>query len=344
MRSMRSKLMITYFCSMLALSILNICVSVIPTRLSSNDADMVFTLLSQMVCMGLIPIVGTLLSKPRQGEPLAVYGSRLARNWRYHLPTTSKSWLVVVPLAVSFYFTTQLLSRFNVLALTLAQFTFPVSAGTIYTNFGDLIKWIALGALLPAVFEELTHRGLVLDALSDRGNEIESVVWCGLLFGAMHTNIMQFFYAFIGGMVFGFVVIKTNSIYPAMLLHFCNNAFSHVQSYASQHPTGAFRWIASLEDFFYGSNVGLLVGAVLLVANFVLSVWLLSTLQKVSGKPEGLRERWLFRTKKSERFALSLDAYRPAGRPTLADNLFMYGAFAMCLAMTVFSYVWGVMR
>ena len=344
MSSMRGKLMITYFCSMLALSVLNMCVSSIPNTLSENSIDILFSLLSQIVCMGVIPVVGTLLSKPRGNDTLAQYGMRLARNWRYHAPTTPKVWLVVLPLVFSLYFTTQLMSRLSSLVLLLGQYTFPIGAGTVYGDFGDLIKWIAVAALLPAVFEELTHRGLLLDALSDRGNEIESVIWCGLLFGAMHTNVMQFFYAVIGGMVFGFVTIKTNSIYPAMLLHFGNNLFAHLQSYAEQHPTGAFRWIATVDEFFSGSTFGILVGALALVGFFVLSAWLLTLLQKVCSKPEGLREQWIFRSAKSDQFALSLDAYRPYGKATLKDNLFMYGTFAMCMAMTVFSYVWGVVR
>lgn len=345
MTSVRGKLLIVYFCSMLALSILNICVSAIPLRLSDNDTELLFTLVSQMVCMGVIPVVGTLLVKRRnEGETAFAYGERLLRNWRYHLPTSPKAWLVVLPLALSFYFTTQLLARFNALALTLAQYTFPVGGVTVYGGMGDLVKWIALGALLPAVFEELTHRGLLIDAFQDRGNEIETVVLSGLLFGAMHTNILQFFYAFVGGMVFAFLAIKTNSIYPAMLLHFCNNAFSHIEAYADQHPTGAFRWIAVVNDFFTSNTYAILLAALLLVANLVLSIWLLSALQKVAGKPEGLREKWLFRTKKSTQFALSLDAYRPYGKATLADNLFLVVTLVMTLSMTAFTYVWGVLR
>ena len=344
MKSMRGKLMIVYFCSMLALSILNICVSAIPMRLSDNDIEMLFTLISQIGCMGIIPVVGVILAKPRKDEPFLEYGARLVRNWRYHAPTSPRAWLVVIPLALSFYFTTQLLARINALFLTIAQYTFPVGGTTVYGGFGDLLKWIALGALLPAVFEELTHRGLLIDAMQDRGNEIETVVFSGLLFGAMHTNILQFFYAFVGGMVFAFMVIKTNSIYPAMLLHFCNNAFSHIESYATQHPAGAFAWIAKLNDFFTGSTYAMLLGAVLLVGNLVLSIWLLSTLQRVAAKPEGLREKWILRSKRTSQFAFSLDAYRPYGKATLTDNLFLYGALAMTMAMTVFTFVWGVLR
>lgn len=344
MRSLRSKLLITYFCSMLALSLLNVCFSLIPNPLSDNDLDMVFSLVSQIVCMGIIPIVGTLLSKPADGRDAATYLRTLSRNWRYHLPTDNRAWLVIVPLALSFYFATQLLARINVLFLTLTQYTFPISPNTVYGDFGDLVKWIALGALLPAIFEELTHRGLLIDALTDRGNEIEVVVMSGLLFGTMHTNILQFFYAFVGGMVFAFIVLKTNSIYPAMLLHFANNTLSHVQSYADQHPTGAFKWIADVDAFFTESTWGLLVGAVLLVANLVFVVWLLSALQRVSGKPEGLREHWILRSNKTNQFALSLDAYRPYGKATLADNLFLYGTLAMTGAMTIFTYALGIIR
>lgn len=342
--SLRSKLLVTYFASMLSLSLLNILVGVIPSTMSDNNSNMLFTLLSQMVCMGVIPIVGCVLSKPRQGQPLGAYARTLALNWRYHAPTNPKIWWLMVPLCFSFYFLTHLVARIGSLFLLLTQYTFTVNPDVIYTEPADLLKWIALGALLPAVFEELTHRGLLLDAMFDRGNEVEMVLLSGLLFAAMHTNIIQFLYAFVGGCLLAFVVVKTNSIYPAMLLHFANNAFSHIQSYASQHPDGALGWVERINAFFTQSVGGILLSALLLVANMVACVWLLSALQRVCGKPEGLRERWILRGKRTQWFAVSLDTYRPYGKATLVDNAFLWAVLGMTVSMTVFTYVWGILR
>ena len=341
--STRAKLLLVYFCSMLSLSMLNVVVSVVPTTLSDNALNAVFSVVSQMVCMGLIPIVGTALAKPRCGQSLGLYVRTWQSNWRYRMPKP-KVWLVVLPLAVSFFYLTQLVARVNNLFLLVTGFQFSVSPDTIYGNAGDLVLWLVLGAVLPAVFEELTHRGLVLDAIFDRGNELEMIVFSGLLFACMHTNIMQFLYAFVGGCLFAFVTVKTGSILPAMFMHFFNNAFSYVQSYASQHPQGALGFVDAVDTFFTGSTAGILLGAVLLVGNAVLCLFLLSLVQRVAAPPKGLREIWLLRGKKTQAFAISVDTYRPFGRATLADNLPLVAVVAMTFCMTVFTYVWGMVR
>ena len=341
--STRAKLLLVYCASMLSLSILNICVSVIPSTLSDNALNAIFSVVSQVVCMGLIPVVGTALAKPRRGQSLVQYTRTWQANWRYRMPKPIV-WLVVVPLAISFFYLTQLVARVNSLFLLVTGFQFSVSPDTIYTNAGDLVVWILLGAVLPAIFEELTHRGLVLDAIFDRGNEAEMILFSGLLFACMHTNIMQFLYAFVGGCLFAFVTIKTGSILPAMFMHFFNNAFSYIQSYASQHADGALGFVDRVSSFFTQSTSGLILGALLLVGNAVLCLHLLSCLQRVAGRPEGLHEIWLLRGKKTQAFAISVDLYRPFGRATLADNLPLFAAVAMTFSMTVFTFVWGVVR
>ena len=219
--SRRNKLLATYFASMVGLALLNVFLSVIPNRLSDNGLDILYSLLAQVVCMGIIPVVGGLLTYRKGRTPVECVRHTLTR-WNYRLPYDKRIWAPMALLCVSFIFVTQLVARIGNMALLLGQFTFPIQVGPIYNNVGELLLWIAVGAVLPATFEELTHRGLLIDAMQDRGNEIETVLMSGLLFGAMHTNILQFFYAFVGGCVFAFLTLKTNSIYPAMLLHFCN--------------------------------------------------------------------------------------------------------------------------
>ena len=341
--STRAKLLITYCASMLSLSLLNILVSAVPSSLSDNALDIVFSLVSQVVCMGIIPLVGTALSKPRKGLSGAEYCRTWAANWRYRMPNP-KVWLVVIPLSVSFFYFTQLIARIGTLLLAVVGFSFSTAPGTIYGGVGDLVLWIFIGAVLPAVFEELTHRGLVLDAIFDRGNEAQMILLSGLLFACMHTNILQFLYAFIGGCLFAFITIKTGSIFPAMLLHFVNNCMSHLGEYASQHPTGLWGAIDSATNYFTQSTLGLVLGALLLVANAFLCLWLVARAQQVAAKAPGLEEKWFLRGKKSNAFAISIDFYRPFGKATLADDLPLYAVIAMTSCMTIFTFVWGMVR
>ena len=99
-----------------------------------------------------------------------------------------------------------------------------------------------------------------------------------------------------------------------------------------------------LNEIFTQSTVGVLGGSLFLAGNAILFLWLLSLTQKWSGRAEGLEEKWLFRGKKTNAFAISIDLYRPFGKATLVDNLPLFGVLAMTATMTVFTFVWGLLR
>lgn len=77
-------------------------------------------------------------------------------------------------------------------------------------------------AVIPAFVEEFLFRGLVLSNLLPYGRTT-AILASGLLFGIMHQDVSQLFYATVAGIVLGFVYVKTQSIWPGVLLHFCNN-------------------------------------------------------------------------------------------------------------------------
>jgi len=60
------------------------------------------------------------------------------------------------------------------------------------------------------------------------------LVLTALLFSLMHTNITQSLYTFAGGILMSIVVVKTRTIWPAMIVHFTNNAISVYSDYASE--------------------------------------------------------------------------------------------------------------
>lgn len=76
--------------------------------------------------------------------------------------------------------------------------------------------------ILPAISEELIFRGIILSNCDDN-NDIYYSVLNGFLFGALHGNFSQFFYAFLLGVVFYFFVKITNSLFISMIAHFLIN-------------------------------------------------------------------------------------------------------------------------
>lgn len=78
-------------------------------------------------------------------------------------------------------------------------------------------------ALLPAIFEEVFFRGILLKGLRVFGTT-GAVLLCGGLFALYHQNPVQTVYQFVCGAAFAYMVIKAGSIFPTMLAHFINNA------------------------------------------------------------------------------------------------------------------------
>lgn len=79
-------------------------------------------------------------------------------------------------------------------------------------------------AVLPAVFEELIFRGVLLHGLTSFG-KVGAVLICGALFAIYHQNPAQTLYQFCCGIAFALVALKSRSILPTVLSHFLNNAF-----------------------------------------------------------------------------------------------------------------------
>ena len=88
-------------------------------------------------------------------------------------------------------------------------------------GFG-LVATIVCVALLPAVFEEIFFRGILLKGLRSFG-VIGAVFLCGALFSLYHQNPVQTVYQFACGLAFAFMAIKAGSILPTVLSHFLNN-------------------------------------------------------------------------------------------------------------------------
>lgn len=89
---------------------------------------------------------------------------------------------------------------------------------------GRVVLGLIVIALLPAVFEELLFRGLLLNCLDRSVGTIRTVFIIGFAFSLFHTSIEQTVYQFAAGCVFAFVALRSRSILPSIVMHFINNA------------------------------------------------------------------------------------------------------------------------
>ncbi|MCW5556429.1 MAG: CPBP family intramembrane metalloprotease [Verrucomicrobiae bacterium] len=92
----------------------------------------------------------------------------------------------------------------------------------------DWVGSFILIVVIPPVAEEVFCRGVVLRAMLARWNPARAVLASALIFGAIHMNPWQFFYATWLGLVIGWTYVRTRSLGLCMLMHAVNNAASWV--------------------------------------------------------------------------------------------------------------------
>lgn len=96
------------------------------------------------------------------------------------------------------------------------------------SNYELVLLFFTL-AVVPAFVEEFLFRGVVLSNLLPYGRTV-AILGSALLFGMMHQNMEQLLYATAAGVVLGWIYVETDSIWPCVLLHLCNNFRSVLQT------------------------------------------------------------------------------------------------------------------
>lgn len=95
--------------------------------------------------------------------------------------------------------------------------------------FGFMLSLISV-VLVPALVEEFACRGIILGSLRKFGDSF-SIICSAILFGLMHGNFEQMPFAFLVGLILGFITVKSGSMWIAVAVHAFNNLSSVVLSY-----------------------------------------------------------------------------------------------------------------
>lgn len=112
----------------------------------------------------------------------------------------------------------------------------PGSAENVETAFSGILGGNALAGFIviaaaPAVCEEMLFRGVILHSLKAKYRVSTAVIITAALFGVFHMSLVKFIPTGLLGLALCIVAWWTDSIYPAMLMHFINNAVSVVVMY-----------------------------------------------------------------------------------------------------------------
>jgi membrane protease YdiL (CAAX protease family) len=166
------------------------------------------------------------------------------------------------------------ISCYIILALsqTTASFVYRFSEGLpitwsfirqVFDLSGDLPPGSpSLLICFPSIFEEAVFRGIVLTVFLNCYSECKAIIFSALGFGLMHllnlTNgrelvwvMGQVVWAFILGLFYGYVFVRTRSLLPPMIFHYLGNVFigsltGYMQSRASIEMQALYGIIFSL--------------------------------------------------------------------------------------------------
>lgn len=134
-------------------------------------------------------------------------------------------------IALPVYFISDSLNKF---AIYFLQYIIDIPGifVPIPKNIYELVIGILTMAVTPAICEEFLHRGLLLKAYENRGSS-KAIVITALFFGLFHFDLTNLLGPVFSGIILGYLVVRTNSIYPAIVLHFINNTMAELFMYKS---------------------------------------------------------------------------------------------------------------
>ena len=135
--------------------------------------------------------------------------------------------------AMGFAYVFNLLLSF--MNINLSMFGFENKASDYGNTSGtveNIIYFIAI-AVVPPIIEEFLFRGAILGSLRKHGDALAIVV-SAVMFGFAHSNFIQTPVTFLTGLVLAYLTVKTNSLIPAIIIHFVNNSSSVAFSLLSQ--------------------------------------------------------------------------------------------------------------
>ncbi len=243
--------------------------------------------------------------------------------------------------------------------------------GLEYTSVATFLLGVFITAVLPGFCEEVLHRGMLLNSLKSKVGVRNALIISSLLFGLMHMNVSQFFYATILGVLMGYTVLLTGSIWPAVILHFMNNFLNVYISYASNQGLLFGNFYDILNVIFTGNFytsiislaiiIGLLVFALIKLLerekNEINRDKIINTMQVIeavkddgdqvfeSGEMDEVLSNAFEiddKTGKVNYIHQDLKELNVRKKIYIRDNILIFGSLFLGGLVTLFTYLWGV--
>ena len=135
-------------------------------------------------------------------------------------------------------------------------------------SFGGMFFNLLIVALIPAVGEELTFRGVVQQSLTRKMNPHVAIFLSAAIFSFIHFQFYGFLPRMFLGLLLGYMFYITNSLWTSIAMHFANNGTVVVLYYLANKGI-----IEDAEHFGETDNVWLIVASAVLTVGIVVWSW-----------------------------------------------------------------------
>lgn len=126
------------------------------------------------------------------------------------------------------------------LGFTLSEVTLPEK------SFLNVFLVVIFVCVLPAFFEEIAFRGVILGGLKN-GGKIFAILVSGAIFSLFHMSPVQTIYQFVVGVLYALIVLNGGDWTLTFISHFINNLFIVLNYYfIGFYPTGIVKIILTI--------------------------------------------------------------------------------------------------
>jgi hypothetical protein len=136
-------------------------------------------------------------------------------------------------------------------------------------TFGGMLFNLVIIALIPAVGEELTFRGVLQQSLTRKMNPHIAIILSSAIFSFIHFQFYGFLPRMFLGMLLGYMFYITNSLWTSMLMHFVNNGATVVVYYLCNIGV-----IEDAEHFGETQNVWIIIASAVITIGLIVWSWI----------------------------------------------------------------------
>jgi membrane protease YdiL (CAAX protease family) len=140
----------------------------------------------------------------------------------------------------------------------------------VTTSTSSFMVNLLMIAIIPAIGEELLFRGLVMRLFREWTKNVHVAIFIsGAIFSFIHFQFLGFLPRFMMGVMFGYMLYWSGSIWVPMLAHFINNATAVIVGFV------AATWFPELDFNTFGSsnNPLIIIASTLMVALILYFCW-----------------------------------------------------------------------